>query len=281
MKTCDTLIEDIYDVFRNGTTPSEGNLDIIAENVKALLRSRLPEYGQKRKSNLRMSSIGKPSCQIYYDINDAPKETLDPPTLLKFLYGDLIEELLLFLVREAGHTVTDVQKTVVLNGIEGHMDGKINGVITDVKSASPYAFKKFSDGTLIEDDAFGYMKQLAGYVVAENEDKGQFLAMDKVSGKICLLEYSGDLLRTEFPAATIDAHKTMLETNTKPPRAYAAVPDGKSGNMKLSINCSYCAFKETCWSDANNGEGLRTFAYSYGPTFFTEIRKQPRVDEIK
>jgi hypothetical protein len=49
------------------------------------------------------------SCGMVY--NDVDKgEDLTPNTYVKFLYGHLIEELLLFLTRAAGHKVTDEQK---------------------------------------------------------------------------------------------------------------------------------------------------------------------------
>jgi len=58
------------------------------------------------------------------------------------------------------------------------------------------------------------------------------------------------------------------------------VPEGKSGNMKLGVNCSYCPHKVTCWDDANNGDGLRLFLYSNGPMWLTEVQKEPKVQEI-
>ncbi len=74
---------------------------------------------------------------------------------MRFLYGHLIEEMVLALTKLSGHSVTDEQKQAEVEGIKGSMDCKIDGVLTDVKSASPYGFKKFKDGSLIDDDPFG------------------------------------------------------------------------------------------------------------------------------
>ena len=53
------------------------------------------------------------------------------------------------------------------------------------------------------------------------------------------------------------------------------VPQSKtSDNMKLSMQCSYCEFKYLCWKD------VRTFIYSYGPEYLTEVNTEPKVPEI-
>lgn len=279
-KNLETLIEDIYDLFENGKDVSEINLEIFAENLKDLLRDRFKSYKEERRGSLRMSSVGKPLRQVWYEVHGAPGEDLRPNTLLKFLYGDLIEELVLFLAREAGHKVTDQQTTVNLEGVAGHIDAVIDGVVVDVKSASKFAFKKFKDGTLPLDDPFGYMKQLAGYSAALKLD-GAFLAMNKESGELTLLEYDREYLAMEHPETRIQEQRDALDSTEPPERCYEPVPDGKSGNMKLAVGCSYCRFKKHCWSDANDGQGLRTFIYSNGPTFLTEVVREPKVPESK
>jgi len=279
-KNLETIIEDIYDLFENGKDVSEINLEIFAENLKDLLRDRFKSYKEERRGSLRMSSVGKPLRQVWYEVHGAPGEDLRPYTLLKLLYGDLIEELVLFLAREAGHKVTDQQTTVNLEGVAGHIDAVIDGVVVDVKSASKFAFKKFKDGTLPLDDPFGYMKQLAGYSAALKLD-GAFLAMNKESGELTLLEYDREYLAMEHPEARIQEQRGALDSTEPPERCYEPVPDGKSGNMKLAVGCSYCRFKKHCWSDANDGQGLRTFIYSNGPTFLTEVVREPKVPEAK
>ena len=85
--------------------------------------------------------------------------------------------------------------------------------------------------------------------------------------------------------STIDVEKRVEDVNAMllgdapPERCYPDEPEGKSGNRKLGISCSYCPFKHTCWADSNGGRGLRTFAYSTGVKFMTHINKEPRVEE--
>ena len=74
--------------------------------------------------------------------------------------------------------------------------------------------------------------------------------------------------------------KEVVKSKTPPKRCFKPKADGESGNEKLDTNCSYCAFKEVCWSDANNGDGLRLFLYSNGPRWLTRVEKEPKVYEV-
>lgn len=227
-----------------------------------------------------MSNIGKGTRQLWYDKRYGNAEELPPQTLLKFLYGDIIEHLVLFLVRLSGRSVTHLQDEVVLNGVKGHIDCEIDGVTTDVKSTSTHAFRKFADGSLAENDAFGYVEQLAGYCEARSTD-GQFIAVDKQNGHVAVLGYDLDELRNHVNVKErIDYLKSALEEPTEPERCYEDEEDGKSGNRALGVNCSYCSHKHRCWADSNGGLGLRTFLYSSGPKFLTEVKREPNVREV-
>ena len=128
-----------------------------------------------------------------YDLLENKKvtdsEKMTPSTLLKFMYGHIIEEMLLFLVKASGHKVTDEQKRCEVAGVIGHMDGRIDGTLMDVKSTSSYSFKKFKDGSLVDNDSFGYIDQLKAYAKSEGDTKIAWLAMDKQNGHLTWLEY--------------------------------------------------------------------------------------------
>ena len=94
-----------------------------------------------------MSNVGRPERQLYYEVHGVGEEgqkpeELRPQTMLQFMFGDVWESILLYLAKEAGHTVTHEQSEVTLNGVKGHNDAIIDGVVVDVKSASPFSFKK-------------------------------------------------------------------------------------------------------------------------------------------
>jgi len=65
-----------------------------------------------------------------------------------------------------------------------------------------------------------------------------------------------------------------------PDRCYSAIPDGKSGNMRLPIGCVYCRHNRVCWSDSNEGKGLRTFKYASGKRHLVKVAKTPDVEEV-
>ena len=182
------------------------------------------------------------------------------------------------LVRMAGHKVTDEQKEVTVDGIVGHMDCKINGEVVDVKTASRFAFNKFKDGRLSQDDPFGYLGQLAGYEAAEGTDNGGFLVLNKESGELCM--YVPDDLDKPNIKTSISQLLPALELDVPPELCYTPIPDGKKGNMKLPKGCSWCKYKHECYKDANDGQGLRTFKYSNGLAYLTEVVVEPKVEEL-
>lgn len=267
----------------------------VAMKLKQALTGRT---GKPRKTKtLYMSEYGRPcSRQLWYDIRSeykVNKEKLSAPNLIKFLYGDILEEVVLTLSSLAGHEVTDQQKECEVdlpNGwrLRGRLDAKIDGEIVDVKSTTSYGFKKFAEGTLDNDDPFGYIPQLAAYNDAEYEGKmpdgtkTAFVVIDKQLGHLCSMELKSTGSNDEESIQR--AREKLvgdLELGTPPPRAFEEVPEGKSGNMKLPTGCSYCGFKHECWKDANDGTGLRTFVYSKGPVFLTKVAKEPKVGEVK
>lgn len=280
MKTIDTLVEDLYNIFKQPQVVDEALAKAMGNGIADIVKLRLE--GREREQYLRMSNIGKPDRQVWYDLNSPPadKEELQPQTYLKFMFGDIWEQVLLTLCEVAGHTVTHKQAEVEIEGVPGHPDAIIDGVVVDVKSCSQYAFKKFENGTLRDDDAFGYIAQLAAYVEALTPGKeGAFLAVDKSSGALCLMKVSSEEL-VAYNVREEAKRKQAIVKGPIPDRCYPPVEDGKSGNLKLSVGCSYCGYKFKCWDDVNEGKGLRTFIYSNGPRFLVNVEREPDVYEV-
>lgn len=280
MKELDNLVPDIYRLFEVGCDVDESRIQSFASELARTVADRLASYGQPRSPTLRMSNLGKPDRQLWYEIRGGlSKEALEPHTLLKFLVGDMWESILLFLAECAGHEVTHQQAECEVDGIVGHIDAIIDGTVVDVKSTSTFAFKKFKDGSLADDDPFGYIEQISGYATAFNTD-GAFLAGDKQNGHIALHRVSKDEVETINIRGRIEHIKSVLASDVVPDKCYEPVPEGESGNLRLTTGCSYCPFKKECWADSNNGVGLRTFLYSKGPTHMVRVEKEPRVPEI-
>jgi hypothetical protein len=283
MKNVNTLIRDIYGLMEDKVIPEEVDLDAECEAfgraMADVLREQLQAYDGGGK--LRLSGIGKPDRQIYNGYHGVAGEELRGATYLKFLYGHLIEGMLLALTRISGHTVTDEQKEVDIGGVKGHMDGRIDGVLMDVKSCSSYGFKKFRDSKLHEDDPFGYIAQLKAYAYAEGDTTYGWLAMDKQNGTLAWLQYDEDHTGSHYfkavdwdVAERVEDLKKLVGSDLLPSQCYEEVPDGKSGNMKLAIGCSYCKYKSSCFP------ALRTYFYSSGPRYLTVVAREPKVLEV-
>lgn len=278
-KTIYDLPSDIAKAFHEGVEVSDEHLNEFTSTIGSVIKSRLTKRPDEPPS-LRMSKIGTKDRKLWYEHNfPIPRSATPDPNALKFVYGDMIEALVVFLAKVTGHKVEDEQKEVIVNGVVGHKDFRLDGVTTDCKSASPFSFRKFKDGTLFGNDPFGYVAQLSGYLDAENESNGAFLAVDKVSGEIAICPLT--------PIDKIDSHSRIdrqreVIAMSSPPeeKCYPSEPYGKSGNMTLNANCGYCQYKYRCWAEANQGQGLRAFKYANGPVYFTEVNNLPRVEEV-
>jgi len=283
-KPLNTIVPDIYGLLENLSNGeplpiTEEALDETLASMKEAILHWATPRPRDTDFTVRMSNVGKPSRQMWFEKRDPNgRGSVDGATQIKFLYGHVLEEIVLMLVRMAGHSVTDEQKEVTVNGIVGHMDCKINGQVVDVKSASKFAFNKFMKGTLADDDPFGYLGQLAGYEKAEGTDDGGFLVINKESGELCM--YVPDDLDKPNIDTKINTLMDELKLDTPPDLCYTPTPDGKKGNMQLPKGCTWCKYKHECHKDANDGEGLRTFKYSTGYKYLTHVEAEPKVDEI-
>jgi hypothetical protein len=285
-KSIYTLVDDIYKLMTtkeaDESVDVEAEIDKFGEAVKDLMRTEFARDRKRDTRTLRLSNIGRDDRYLWNLVHGTEiAEKITPNTYIKFMYGHLIEEMLLFLTRMAGHEVTDEQKVCEVEGIKGHMDCKIDGVVIDVKSASSYGFKKFKDGTLAMDDAFGYVDQIKAYAHACGETKFGWLAMDKANGHLTVLQY--DLEDTQAPiykyikgdiTERIREVKKLIDLPEPEDFCSEPVPDGKSGNIKLGLKCSYCQYKKSCHPE------VRKFAYSYGPKFLIKIENEPKVMEV-
>ena len=113
-KKIDTLVEDIYSLFTSEekVDVSQDDLAVLAEEITRSVSFALTE-SRKQKKTLRLSLIGQPDRKIWYNLNKEDREDgegLKGNDYIKFLYGNILESLLVFLCKAAGHPVTDQQK---------------------------------------------------------------------------------------------------------------------------------------------------------------------------
>lgn len=278
MKQIETLVDDINRLLVNPHIISELSLKTFNEDLSKVLNRQFADKSPRH--TLSMSMLGtKCLRQLQYKTDPTVKgEELPPEVRMKFMYGDLIEAFILLLAREAGHTVEGEQDELSINGVLGHRDAIIDGMVVDVKSASTRAFSKFKNHLAPEHDSFGYIDQLGSYLFSSLSDsrvldqqRAGFLVVDKQFGYITLDIHSYD----ELPryGNLVNDIQATLRSGVRANRGYFDEPDGKSGNRKLGVSCSYCAYKIQCWP------GLRTYIYSDGPRFLTRVEREPKVSE--
>lgn len=280
VKNIDTLKEDIEKVLLQGVSKDDLVSEWDFQDFYGIYWKQLVQ--ERQEGSLRASSIGVPCLKkLWYRVNTPEEgEALSAQSLNKFMFGDLTEEHLLFLIRLAGHDVQGEQLGVEYQGVEGHIDGIIDGCLVDVKSAADFSFRKAINQGLLEDDKFGYLWQLGFYLkslqnnpLLKEKSKAYFLWQNKNNSQIELDCYDFTGILEEIEEYVV-LRKEAVSKSTPPERGFKDQEYGKSGNRALCTECSYCEFKHTCWP------GLRTFLYSKGPVYLTEVTREPDTKEI-
>ena len=276
MKSIHTLIPDIYDLVGKRTGWfDEALASDLGREITLKVTERFAE--KERKRGLRLSAMGKTCpCALWHSVNKPElAESIPGWVQIKFMYGDILEALVISLAKAAGHTVEGEQDAVTVDGIVGHRDCVIDGYLVDVKSANSRSFEKFKQKTLADDPfSSAYLDQLDGYLVGcandpivQHKTRGYLLAIDKVLGHMVLYEHT---LREASIRRRVAEYKEIVARPSAPACECGEVPDGSSGNIKLDLKASYNGFKYCCKPH------LRTFLYSDGPRHLTKVVKQPR-----
>lgn len=284
-KLISNLIPDIYSLIRS---KHKGWFnEQLSRELSVDLASRLSrQLGENTtRATLRLSAMG-PKCPkaLWYSINHPEMaEALPPWAEIKYAFGHVIEALAVTLAKAAGHEVTGEQDELILDGIRGHRDCVIDGTIVDVKSASSFSFNKFRSGEIADQDTFGYLDQLDGYVIASRDDglvstkdTGYLLVIDKQLGHMVTYEHRVTPERERILRERIKESKYIVSLSSPPPCECKTVAIGASGNIGLDLKASYSPFKYCCCPD------LRTFLYAghRGPVYLTKVFRKPDVMEV-
>jgi hypothetical protein len=280
-----TLVKDILNVLDSKSSFVADPEDIakLVDNLGFQVIKAQQEHTKVRDEKvIYASEVGEPCPRkLWYKIHYPEKgEFITETTRLKFMYGDILEEVLLYLATVSGHTVSHQQASIVEvfeDGwqIRGRIDAVIDGEIVDVKTASPYGYTKMvEEGLTRDNDSFGYSGQLGFYQRNKDQLEGvqigedpKFLVMDKQNGKVGLAVPVPGVRDLE------EIKDEVKDSAVIPDRGFQA-EKWTNGNEKLCVNCSYCPFKRDCWP------GLRVFDYSRGPVFATKVAKVPKNGEI-
>jgi len=239
------------------STMSQEVIDQVAEDIKVALHKQFnPEEEEPRKFKLRMSNIGRPTCQLWFQKND-PNDAEPKPTSFKInmIMGDIVEAVFKGLLRASGTTFDDNDRVTLdlPNGgkVSGEYDMILNDKVDDVKSASPWSYEnKFADfNTLNAGDSFGYVSQLVGYAAAAGKDIGGWWVVNKANGNFKYV--SAEEANSKEVLEKIEDTYEYIDKDEPFERCFDAVPETyrkkPSGNMKLGSGCRFCDHRFKCW----------------------------------
>ena len=253
----------------------------IKKDIGEALKRQFGSRTKRRKFQLRMSNVGRPSCQLWFEKNMPEKSDPLPTTfVMNMMLGDIVEAVFKGLMKEAKIKFEDSDK-VYLNvadeKVSGTYDLVLDDAVDDIKSASDWSYRnKFeSFDTLSADDAFGYVGQLAGYAKALGKKAGGWWVVNKANGSFKYV-----------PAENIDVDNEVkkLEENVKIvksnvfKRCYESEEEtfrGKpTGNRVLSKTCSFCRYKHSCWENLQELPSLLSKAKEPKIVSYVSIRKE-------
>ena len=245
----------LEDATSGKSTMSEETVQQIGNDVMDAMRRQFGGGKGRDEFRLRMSNIGKPTCQLWFAKNK-PEEALPKPTtfVMNMLLGDIVEAAFKGIIKEAGYPYEDKDNFVTLQlgdaMIKGSYDIVVDGAMDDVKSASDWSYRnKFeSYDTLQKSDPFGYVGQLAGYAKASGKKVGGWWVVNKANGNIKYVPADGLVLDEQIAKL----EKTVVTvTENKFERCFAPVPETfrgvPSGNTVLNDSCKFCDFRFSCF----------------------------------
>tara|TARA_R110002012_G_scaffold129074_1_gene281439 strand:+ start:474 stop:1328 length:855 start_codon:yes stop_codon:yes gene_type:complete len=244
------------DAVNGKSTMSEEVIEQVGNDVKDALRKQFGGGVKRGDFRLRMSNLGRPTCQLWFDKNK-PEEASSKPNnfMMNMMLGDIVEAVFKGLLRGAGvkyEEPDNVSLDVDGTNISGTYDLVIDGAVDDVKSASGWSYdNKFIDfETLKEGDAFGYVSQLVGYAKAAKKKIGGWWVVNKANGrfKYVSAENADENYEMRKIRATVETVK-----HNKFARCFEAIEEtfrGKpTGNKILGVSCGFCDYKKACWKN--------------------------------
>ena len=244
------------DAVRGDSAMTEDTIKQVSSDVADALRRQFGSGKSRGDFRIRMSNVGRPTCQLWYEKNK-PDVALPMPTnfMMNMMIGDIVEAVFKGILKEAGVKYED-SETVNLDigddTIRGSYDIVIDGAVDDIKSASDWSYRnKFeSYNALASGDGFGYVSQLAGYAKASGKKVGGWWVVNKANGAFKYvpaseLNLDDEIAKIKNTVATVKENKFE--------RCFEPVPEtfrGKpTGNKVLNNGCKFCSYRFDCWDN--------------------------------
>jgi len=269
------------DALSGKTEMPDSVIEQVGKDVMDALRKQFGSGESRKDFRLRMSNLGRPTCQLWFEKNKPELASAKPNNfMMNMMLGDIVEAVFKGLLKASGVKYEDpenVELEVDDTKINGTYDLVIDDAVDDIKSASSWSYdNKFeSFETLSEGDAFGYIAQLVGYAKASNKKVGGWWVVNKANGKFKYVS-----------ARNVDATKEMNKIKAtvqkvkenKFERCFEPVEEtfrGKpTGNKVLGTNCSFCDYKNSCWENLQELPSVMSKAQFPKVVSYVELRKE-------
>ena len=263
------------------STMSEDTIKQVATDISDALKRQFGGENKRGDFKLRMSNVGRPTCQLWYEKNK-PEVAVPFPTtfVMNMMLGDIVEAVFKGLLKEAGVQYEDTDKVTLDCGdtnVSGSYDLIIDGSVDDIKSASDWSYRnKFeSYDSLASGDGFGYIAQLAGYAKASNKKAGGWWVVNKANGAFKYVPASGLNLDDEINKIK-NTVKTVKENKFK--RCFQPVLEkfrGKeTGNKILNNGCRFCSYRFDCWSNLRELPAVKSQAKNPPTVAYVELKEE-------
>ena len=269
------------DAVKGKSSMSDDTIKQISSDIADAVKRQFGGDNKRSEFSLRMSNVGRPTCQLWYDRNK-PEVAVPLPTtfVMNMMIGDIVEAVFKGLLTEAGVKYEDTNKVTLDCGdtnVSGSYDLILDGAVDDIKSASDWSYRnKFeSFDTLASSDGFGYIAQLAGYAKASGKRAGGWWVVNKANGRFKYV-----------PATDIDVEKEVSKIKrtvekvkeNKFERAFQPVSEkfrGKeTGNKVLNDGCKFCSYRFDCWSSLQERPAVKSQAKVPPTVAYVELTEE-------
>ena len=234
---------------------SQETIEQVAVDIKDALNRQF-NTKKDEKFRLRMSNIGRPSCQLWFEKNK-PETALPKPTtfVMNMMIGDIVEAVFKAILRESNVKFENSEEVTLeideKTTISGSYDLVMNDAVDDIKSASDWSYKYKFDSyeTLHSGDSFGYVGQLAGYAQASNKKAGGWWVVNKANGQFkyvpAHIDMDKELDKVKKNIKAVDSDE-LVRCFEPEPEMFRGKP---TGNMVLNKNCTFCSYRQSCWEN--------------------------------
>jgi len=269
------------DAANGKSTMSVETINQIGQDIKLALARQFGER-KPRDFKLRMSNVGRPTCQLWFEKNKP--EAAQPKSsnfVMNMMLGDIVEAVFKGLLTEAGveYGHSDNVTLTLSDGTEinGTYDLVIDEAVDDVKSASDWSYRNKFDSydSLASGDGFGYIGQLAGYAKATGKRAGGWWVVNKANGKFKYIPATGididkEVAHIEETAKKVEANE--FERCFEPEDEYFYKKP--TGNKILNKNCTFCDYRNACWPNLIEAPQVKSKAKFPKLVQYVELKKE-------